>query len=395
VNLSKPHNGIRIVCLDAWRGLAALMVVLVHVIGPALLGPYPQLRNKLLYRSVTFGNYGVQIFFVVSGLCVVQAALKSLERPAPVAGFLLARVRRIYPPYMIVSVLAVAMSGTAAYLVGKNILPGSSIAAERLFARPAIDYASSVFMLQRVFHVTPLLPVFWTLCYEVAFYGLVAATLLAAVGFRRRLLVLDLCHAITIASSIALLVSPDHVPFPLDLWPEFGLGVIALDILMLRRAAGLYVLASTLVLQGIYAWKHFNDGVEYKGSLGTAALVAMVFCLSLLAARRFDTAIAGWPPVRLLGYIGGFSYSLYLSHWLVIGVVSQLMKKIYAINADTYWISALVQVIAAVAVSRVFYTMAEQPFLQSRTLAPRSKMLFPRQLTSTLPRPRAGYAKAA
>ena len=57
------------------------MVVVVHVVGPALLGSYPDLRTNTIYRSATYGNYGVQIFFVVSGLCVVQAALATFERP--------------------------------------------------------------------------------------------------------------------------------------------------------------------------------------------------------------------------------------------------------------------------------------------------------------------------
>lgn len=396
MSASKLQCGVRIACLDAWRGLAALMVVLVHVIGPALLGPYPELQKKSIYRSVTFGNYGVQIFFVVSGLCVVQAAMKAFERPVPVMGFLLARIRRIYPAYIIISILAVAMSGTAAYLVSRHMLPGSSLAAERLFDRPMVDYASSVFLLQRVFHVSPLLPVFWTLCYEVAFYGLVAGTLLAAVAFRRKLLVLDLCHGLTLISSLALTFVPNHVPFPLDLWPEFGLGVIALDILMQHRTAGYYVLSGAVVLQGAYAWRHLSDGGKYTGTAGMAALIAVLFCLSLLAFHRFDRAIAGWAPVRLLSFIGGFSYSLYLSHWLVIGLVSQMVKRVYALSAETYWVSATVQVLAAVVLSRLFYALAEQPFLQRRPFGVTSRVESTRErCCAVLPRPRPAYVKAA
>ena len=113
-------------------------------------------------------------------------------------------------------------------------------------------------MLQHVSHVKPLLAVFWSLCYEAAFYVLVAATLLAAVACRRVLLVLDLCHALTILCSLALIAVPNHIPFPLDLWPQFGLGAIVLDMMLVRRPAGIYVLFSTFLLQGIYAFEHLT-----------------------------------------------------------------------------------------------------------------------------------------
>ena len=392
---SNLQGGVRIACLDAWRGLAAVMVVLVHVIGPALLGPYPELQRKFIYRSVTFGNYGVQIFFVVSGLCIVQSAMKAFGAPSPIMGFLTSRFRRIYPAYIIISILAVAMSGIAAYLVGRHLLPGSSLAAERLFDRPVIDYASSIFLLQHVFHVSPLLPVFWTLCYEVAFYGLVAATLLTAVAFGRDVLVLDLCHILTLLSSLALICVPSRVPFPLDLWPEFGLGAIALDILMRRRAVGYYVLFSAVILQGFYAWRHLSDGAAFKGTVGMAAFVAVAFCIALIAVRRFDKAIASWRPVRLLSYIGGFSYSLYLSHWLVIGFVSQFVKRLYTLSANTYWVSAAAQVVAAILISRLFYAVAEKPFLQSRpsSISSREKSV-PKRSWAILPRSRPSFAKA-
>ena len=98
-------------------------------------------------------------------------------------------------------------------------------------------------------------------------------------------------------------------------------------------------------------------------------MVALVFCMSLLAFKRFDHLIAKWPPLQLLSYIGKFSYSLYLSHWLVNGIVSQIMKRVYVVSAGNYWISASVQGITAVALARVFFQVAEQPFTQRRRVA--------------------------
>lgn len=360
------QSGVRIASLDAWRGLAAMMVVTLHATEPALIGPYPELQNERLYRFVGFGNYGVQIFFVVSGFCVAQAAIRAFNKPAPLAAFVKARLLRIYPPYVIVSMLGVLMSALAAYLVTQKILPNSSIGAEALFARPIFDYACSALLLQRACHVVPLVPAFWTLCYEAAFYALVAATQLAAVTFRRDRLVLDLCHGLTLVCSVAMLVAPDMVPYPFDLWPEFGLGVLALDILTLRRPMAYGVLLATVLLQAAYASTHFRGGADYKAVPGIAAIVSIAFCLFLIGIKPIDDRIARFLPIRLFAYVGVFSYSLYLLHSLIIGPVAQIIKILHIASASTYWISALAQISSAVLAARLFYAMAERPFLTRR-----------------------------
>jgi peptidoglycan/LPS O-acetylase OafA/YrhL len=361
------RRGIRVASLDAWRGLAALMVVAMHSATPVLINSYPELRDTLVYRHVVWGNYGVQIFFVISGLCVAQAALRVLNKPTPLTDFLRSRIRRIYPPYAIVSVLSVLASAAAAYLVAHNVLPHSTMASDRLFARPLWDYACSGLLLQEVCHISPLVPVFWSLCYEAAFYVLVALTLLAALACNRDRLVLDVCHGITLACCAALLLAPGAVPYPFDLWPEFGLGVLALEVLTLRRSRGYWLLLATVLLQGVYGAIHLNDPtVFYKPNSGEQAIAATAFACFLVAINPIDDRIARWWPVRLLAYVGVFSYSLYLLHWLVIGVVAQIMKRLGVASADTYWISALSQTAVAVLAARVFYIAGEKPFLTRR-----------------------------
>ena len=360
------RSGIRIASLDAWRGLAVLMVLALHTALPGMTGPYPELQEQLLYRHVTIGNYGVQIFFVVSGLCVAQAALRALNQPNPLAAFAWARFRRIYPPYLVASVLGVLVSATAATLVARNVLPSSSMASERLFARPTLDYACAALLLQRVCHVEPLSPIFWSLCYEAAFYVLVAAALLAALRFRRDRLIYDLCHGLTLGCSLAVLVAPDAVPYPFDLWPEFGLGVVVLDVLTLRRPLGYGMLLATAALQAAYAWAHFSSSYTFKIDTGMATVIAVGFGLLLVAINPVDERFARLLPVRAFAYVGTFSYSLYLFHWLVVGLVAQVIGKLHLISAGTYWASALAQSLTAIIAARVLYAMVERPFLSRR-----------------------------
>lgn len=356
------RSGIRIASLDAWRGLAALMVLALHA---AVVAPHPEFRDAVLYRYVALGNYGVHIFFVVSGLCVAQAALRALDKPAPLAAFVAARIRRIYPPYLVVSALAVALSALGAWLVARNMLPSSSMGAERLFTRPPLDYACSALLLQRVCHVRPFLPVFWTLCYEAAFYALVAGALCAAVSLRRDRLVLDLCHGLTIGCSVALLAMPAVVPYPFDLWPAFGFGVIVLDILTLGRRLAYGVLLATVALQSAYAWDHFGGGVDYGPVVGAGVVASIAFALFLIAINPVDATVARSPPVRLLACVGVFSYSLYVLHWPVIAVVEQVARALHMTSTGACW---LAETAAAIVAARVFYGIVERPSLTRRRM---------------------------
>ena len=75
--------------LDAWRGVAALWVVLLHSRGAGL--------PTALDHFSLLGLLGVPLFFVIPGYCIASAAQCSASAPRPTAHCLGARARRIYP----------------------------------------------------------------------------------------------------------------------------------------------------------------------------------------------------------------------------------------------------------------------------------------------------------
>src|ERR1700734_548217 len=81
--------------LDAFRGLAALAVVIHHVIGS---------QN----HSFQFGQPAVMVFFVISGYCIASAADACQRRGLGFLQFMWRRVRRIYPPYLLSLVFWIA-----------------------------------------------------------------------------------------------------------------------------------------------------------------------------------------------------------------------------------------------------------------------------------------------
>ncbi len=94
----------RLAWLDALRGFAALCVVFDHG-STLLLLPV----RSFLYQWLNLGQYGVFVFFLVSGYIVPA----SLERKGSVRGFWISRVFRLYPMFILVLVLS-----AVAYLTG-------------------------------------------------------------------------------------------------------------------------------------------------------------------------------------------------------------------------------------------------------------------------------------
>ena len=138
----------RLAELDALRGIAALAVVLFH---------YTVKAPEILPRVVTvdygfpIGNYGVQLFFAISGFVIFM----TLERTKNTADFAFARFTRLFPAYW----AAILVTTLAVHLLGASEL-----------AQPGEVIATNFTMLQGFIYVPAVDGVYWSLTVELAFY---------------------------------------------------------------------------------------------------------------------------------------------------------------------------------------------------------------------------------
>jgi peptidoglycan/LPS O-acetylase OafA/YrhL len=144
----------RLAWLDALRGFAALCVVFDHGTG-LVLRPL----HGYLYHWLNFGQYGVFVFFLVSGYIIPA----SLERKGSIRGFWISRAFRLYPLYL----LAIVAAG-AAYELGYGTLRGGQ-------HHPLEAAASWLLMIPNLLTGPNVPNVTWTLSYEMTFYLLLAA----------------------------------------------------------------------------------------------------------------------------------------------------------------------------------------------------------------------------
>lgn len=153
----------RLAWLDALRGFAALCVVFDHG-STLLLLP----ARSFLYQWFNLGQYGVFVFFLVSGYIVPA----SLERKGSVRGFWISRAFRLYPMFLVVLLLS-----AVAYETGHGTVANAG-------KQPLTAALGWVFMLQNLVAGLNVPVVIWTLSYEMVFYLLLAA--LFSWGIHRR-----------------------------------------------------------------------------------------------------------------------------------------------------------------------------------------------------------------
>lgn len=350
--------------LEAWRGLAALWVVMLHA-ASVLTRDTPRLRAFPLYGFSLHGHWGVQIFFVVSGYCIANAAALSLTRGQGIMHFLKARARRVYPPYWASLLFFALASLGASWLVKSGKLHKSNSAEVNLLHQGPLFFLSNLSLTQVGLHQASLSIVSWTLCYEIAFYVAAAALLLLARRQNERMM-LHALHVLTAIALLWLLIAPAKVPFPLDLWPQFGLGVLVYDLLQHRDeiAPKLWALLLGAQMIAFIVARDVLMGYTRQPSR-RMFLVSLIFAASLILLHPFDARLSHLRAVKALSFVGAFSYSLYLMHFLVIGMLSQVFKKL-PLPASLHLLLFVLFIVASLLVTFVFHLLFERPFMNAR-----------------------------
>ncbi|MFN7684633.1 MAG: acyltransferase family protein [Oligoflexia bacterium] len=140
----RAAGGSRFEFLDVARGVAALLVVFQHSLETVDWG------KELTTHGIQFGQWGVSLFFLISGFIIPR----SIESRGDLRGFWNSRVFRLYPLYW-ASILLILLLPVA----GPH-WPGWG----RLLA--------NLTMLTPLLKQEYLNGVFWSLSFELAFYGL-------------------------------------------------------------------------------------------------------------------------------------------------------------------------------------------------------------------------------
>jgi peptidoglycan/LPS O-acetylase OafA/YrhL len=139
--------------IDGLRGLCALSVLLFHA-----LQEISTAHGYDWTWHIPLAHAGVNIFFVISGYLMIESA----RRHHTAGRFIWARIRRVYPTFIVLQVLTFSI-GYATHAKGL----GDPVYFVERFIFDAL-------MLPGVLPIDPIQTVAWTLSFEAAFYLLVA-----------------------------------------------------------------------------------------------------------------------------------------------------------------------------------------------------------------------------
>lgn len=142
------------------RGIAALMVVFFHA--------SPHVRNYIGWSVLAWGEFGVDIFFNISGFVMMYSVI-STEIRVTFINFVKNRLVRIGPMYWLMTTLMTLTLIIMPTAFNSAVLSLSHYSMSMLFIphfHPGINGA-----------VLPMLVLGWTLCYEMYFYIIFGVTL--------------------------------------------------------------------------------------------------------------------------------------------------------------------------------------------------------------------------
>jgi peptidoglycan/LPS O-acetylase OafA/YrhL len=363
---SAPKPSRRIVALDGLRGIAALMVLFHHTLlmlpdfanyewgvpRATAHGAIEWLLIRTPLRLMWAGQERALLFFVLSGFVLGLPWLE--QRGVPYGRFLLGRFCRIYPPYLI----AMAAAAAGSMLLGGDRLGHATIYFNQLgwafppslAAVPSIaailDNRASDYMNEAV----------WTLVWEVRVAVIFPLLMLPIIRWRSAGIALVLVVLILLKHVCGWFVGPwasSVLTAPQDTFYYaqyfvFGAAVAAHRVRIAAcfgrrtKVSGLACLA----LGCLICWLPWP--VEHDRIVGVGAAIILV---AILGSEQ----LRSWLAKSRLVWLGGQSYSLYLTHLPLIMVV------VIAFNGQVPVLVCGAVVPAAIVLGWAFHRWVETP----------------------------------
>jgi peptidoglycan/LPS O-acetylase OafA/YrhL len=311
-----PSN--RLAFLDALRGLAAVYVVIFHVMAM----PSPALATGPVMGAIlAMGGTGVALFFVISAFSLAYTMPRHAAAPRPLLSFYLHRLFRIAPLFLVLLAFSIWRDGRGSH-------PGHS-------APEILANVTFTFNLFRGWEAG-IVWASWAIGVEMLFYAVFP-------------LLFNLIDTLKRAWLVAALGTAATVLAVTGLGGSSGLAAVG-DYGLLRHLP--------VFLYGILAYHAFKALHAMQPSkarrCGMGLLViggTVLIGLTLASARAALSPAIGWGlfgatyAVLLLGmslfplsavvnrattYLGQVSYSLYLAHPIVIALLIPVFRRIQA-----------------------------------------------------------------
>jgi peptidoglycan/LPS O-acetylase OafA/YrhL len=359
----------RILSLDLLRAVAVLLVLGRHVVVIPKIGQPPAEWFQVFYLWKRIGWVGVDLFFVLSGFLVSGLLFKEYQkhRSISVKNFLIRRGLKIYPLfYLLLIVTYVVMNG----ILDKN-------APWILFAREGLFYQNYLFGIWG--HT-------WSLAVEEHFYLLLILLCFGLVKLFSRtenpfIWLVPIYLIVAASCLVGRVYLANHYPFggftfvsPTHLRIDsLLLGTIVsyfyhfhrarMDALITGRSLYLMLLGCVLLFPAIL----FE--LEATPWVYTYGFTLYAYGSACLLLGMLYTKLPNMLPLRLIGGIGVYSYSIYLWHMPVAYWVTSLIRWLAGPEWDswfTFEVLVAIYFIGSIGLGILISRLVEWPILRLR-----------------------------
>ena len=338
--------------IQALRGIAVIGVVVFHSL--SIEQKYSG-GDLLLPEFLRLGQSGVDLFFVISGFIMVNVTTGRFARSGEVMRFLWGRLTRIYPTYWFYFFLTAAI-----FLIKPNWVNSSQ--------GHQVQFISSFLLLPG--NQLPLVMVAWSLIHELWFY-LVFAILL---NFHERLLLPSLFLWGVLVTIINLLfdITDFSVGVHIVLHPyslEFVIGALVAIFISKKRvpetSARSAVLIIALFLSVGIPIVYAFDVLEQESIILRVGVMGTLYGLLVFSIVTLEKSSKLTVP-KSLQFIGDISYTVYLSHLLILSAIGRLWLVASPAPHSLLdnMLACLIMLAAVVGYGWLGYRLVEKPILQ-------------------------------
>lgn len=339
--------------IDGLRFVAILAVVLYHLPIQIALRSADQINTSPFWRTISHGERGVQLFFVISGLILgmpFAAHILNGRNSVRLRSYFLRRITRLEPPYILAILLRVPLLALVMHRPFREILA---------HGMATLFYTHSMIFGQ----MSTVNPPAWSLEVEIQFYILAPLLALSYFSIRPASLRRILGFAFLF---FAGLVQQHFLPGETGRWTlsilnyvqYFFAGFLLGDLYLTdwKKIPSHWIW--DIVSIASWTWIFAADGAGVHILLPAVTLVAY---LAAFKGRLFNAFFRlSWVSIT-----GGMCYSLYLTHNLTITGVDLFLRRFTGHWNILLWQRALlaytISIPAVAFIGLILYVLVERP----------------------------------
>ncbi len=352
----------RIKELDGLRGIAILMVISFHYLNNQLENNHDK-TSKIISKLTAYGWVGVDLFFVLSGFLIGSVLIANKNSPYFFKTFFIRRIVRIIPNYFLLLIVFVIIWSLPYFDRNTFLAVHEPV--------PVWSY----FLMVHNFYIAHFqnfgnraLSVSWSIAIEEQFYLLFPFIVFF---IRNKWLPYLLLFFVILAVVVRSLFTnwiPQYVLLPSRL-DGLAIGFLIAyahlgNIINANRLKVVRLLWALLVVVmcacAFLFWRYNDIGVIKHTLFATAFAAVLIFAL-VYPHTWYGSLLRN----KILVWIGTISYSLYLFHYLILGLAYHISGK-NGIKMQSFG-DAVITIIAfacSLAISYLIYRVLELPMVR-------------------------------